>query len=196
MQRVKIMQENLEIEIKALINKEDFDKLCSYFNITEIHFFKQTNHYFDTVEQEILHQKSALRIREVDNKYILTLKRKEQDEVIEYEQEISKDEFELYKNNKKGFNCYLKSELIKMKIDDSEIIYLTSLTTKRAVIKYLDGELFFDINYYSDNCDYEIEYETYSYDYGVKVIKELFNKLGIKFIVNPISKRARATNFR
>ena len=58
------MQENLEIEIKALINKEDFDKLCSYFNITEIHF-KQTNHYFDTLEQEILHQKSALRIREL-----------------------------------------------------------------------------------------------------------------------------------
>ena len=66
------MQELTEIEVKALVNEGDFYKLSDYFNLNENDFVKQVNYYFDTNNELIIKSKSSLRVREVNNKYILT----------------------------------------------------------------------------------------------------------------------------
>lgn len=186
------MQELTEIEVKALVNEGDFYKLSNYFNLNENDFVKQVNYYFDTNDELIIKSKSSLRVREVNNKYILTFKLKKNDEVLELEQDITLEDFKMLKANQKSFNEYYYDLLKNMNINGEDIKYLGYLITYRASIPYKQGELFFDKNYYQDTNDYEIEYETHNYEYGIRVVNSLFNSLGIKFEINDLPKRYRA----
>ncbi|WP_368895813.1 CYTH domain-containing protein, partial [Priestia megaterium] len=42
------MKQEIEIEFKNIVTKEEFDRLRSHFQLTEDQFVSQENHYFDT----------------------------------------------------------------------------------------------------------------------------------------------------
>src|SRR5699024_5559459 len=67
------MGQEIEIEFKTLIDEHTFYKLLETlpFPIKPV---VQTNHYVDTKHKTLKKHKSALRIREKDESYTLTLK--------------------------------------------------------------------------------------------------------------------------
>ncbi len=66
------MTQEIEIEFKNIVTKEEFDTLCKSFSIEA--FTKQVNHYFETPDFSLKEAGSALRIRHKGATYTLTLK--------------------------------------------------------------------------------------------------------------------------
>ena len=52
------MNKHVEKEYKMLVNKEQFDKLCSLYE--NLNFITQTNTYYDTVNGDIQDRKSVV----------------------------------------------------------------------------------------------------------------------------------------
>ena len=77
------MSKNIELEYKTLLTQEQFQTIKSNYPFNEP--FKQVNHYFDTSDKKLSKRKSPLRIREVNNQLILTLKTPNRIGVNEYE---------------------------------------------------------------------------------------------------------------
>lgn len=58
------MAQEIEIELKQLLMKEEFEQLKQHFQLKDSDFHTQTNHYFDTPQFDIKSQFAALRMRE------------------------------------------------------------------------------------------------------------------------------------
>ena len=143
------MKTNLEIEFKTEITKKIYDKMIEKFCLQNS-IFKQTNHYFDTENNDLIKGKIVLRIRQKENQYKLTSKTHTQEGALEKHLFLINDDAqEMIKNgfdaNKIGINYHVKK--------------VAELTTYRTKIPYKNGTLFFDKSSYYDNIDYEIEYE-------------------------------------
>lgn len=57
------MVQELEIEFKNLLTKEEFHRLADFFQLTEKDFAEQENYYFDTKYFALKKHGAALRIR-------------------------------------------------------------------------------------------------------------------------------------
>ena len=68
------MTEQIEIEFKNLLTETEFEHLLRNFHISRDQFITQRNHYFDTPEFLLKDRACALRIREKDGQYEMTLK--------------------------------------------------------------------------------------------------------------------------
>ena len=66
------MINNIEIEYKLLVSKEKFEKLSNLYQNKQ--FIKQTNTYYDTPNNDLRKKHCAMRIREKDGKFMITLK--------------------------------------------------------------------------------------------------------------------------
>lgn len=174
------MLEHLEIEFKTLISKEMYQKLLKEFDL-EDKIFSQTNYYFDTQNYDLTKRKVMLRIRKKD-KYKITKKEKKSTGNQETSVFITDDEaISMIKN---GFNASIIGENCNVKL-------ITSLTTHRAKIPFLNGTLFFDKSEYNGHTDYEIEYEANNYEEGKKTFKDFLLMHNIEQ-KTPISKSQRA----
>lgn len=67
------MSTNIEIEVKVLLEKDDFTKVLEMMETEKSKRFTQTNHYIDTDDFALRRYGMALRIRETED-FILTLK--------------------------------------------------------------------------------------------------------------------------
>ena len=85
------MNKHVEKEYKMLVNKEQFDKLCSLYE--NLNFITQTNTYYDTVNGDIQKKKGAMRIRERNGRFLFTLKMRQEnlDGLCECECEVSEN---------------------------------------------------------------------------------------------------------
>ena len=82
------MYDNIERELKSLINKQVYDNLMNSYDFHKS--IIQTNTYFDTANQDVKKQHGAVRIRTIENKKIFTLKiKKDEYTHYEFEKEIS-----------------------------------------------------------------------------------------------------------
>ena len=63
------MNENLEIEYKVLLTKEQFEKLVSQYD--DVKFIRQVNTYYDTKDLQIRKNYGSIRIREKEGQFIL-----------------------------------------------------------------------------------------------------------------------------
>ena len=73
---------NIEIEYKVMVDKQDFIKLEEFLdNHYKYKTYIQTNYYYDTDNLDVKNNGLSLRIRHIenDNKYISTLKEKQND---------------------------------------------------------------------------------------------------------------------
>ncbi|MGO4889366.1 CYTH domain-containing protein [Anaerobacillus sp. MEB173] len=154
------MNQEVEIEFKNIVTKEEFDKLLAHFLINDTDFKTQQNHYFDTLNFSLKQHRAALRIREKNGKATLTLKEPHHVGLLESHQSLSKEEVQKALNEGGIPNGDIASHIINsFKIHPNEFTYLGTLTTSRAEISYKSGTLVFDYSTYLDTEDYEIEYE-------------------------------------
>lgn len=169
------MTQQLEIEYKNMLTKEEFSRLCTFFNITAESFHSQTNHYFDTKDFALKNVKSGLRIREVQNRFECTLKEPATGiGLTETTDLLSKIEVQSILSGHSVIHAHeVESRLQALQIDPHDLQLLGTLYTKRAEIKYEGGLLVFDHSQYAETDDYELEYEVSNEETG----KVIFEKL-------------------
>ncbi len=163
------MTKNIEIEFKTSIPLEKYNKLLQLFNL-ENNIFKQTNHYFDTDDFNLNHDKIVLRIRQKgDNHFKVTLKSQSEQGAFESHVLLHKDQaLEMIKN---GFQTKDFFEDINY-----FVTFKASLDNFRVSTPYEGGTLFFDRCEYCGIVDYELEYEVCNYDDGLKIFNKFLNK--------------------
>ena len=164
------MYDNIERELKLLINKQVYDNIMNSYDFHKS--IIQTNTYFDTANQDVKKQHGAVRIRTIENKKIFTLK-------------IKKDEYTHYE-----FEKEISTENIN-EIEDPEIL---NFTTLRNVYEFENGELCLDKTTFKNHIDYEIEYEYTSDHDGIQFFNSILDQYGLKWQKNCPSKIARAMN--
>lgn len=159
------MKQEIEIEFKNLLEKEEFYHLVEAFQLEE-NFISQTNHYFDTSSFLLKNNKSALRIREKGNTYTLTLKQPRAVGLLETHEALTKEEAQAIIESPSHLPKGISSILENMQIKASDLTFLGSLTTDRAEVSFKNGLLVLDHSTYLGQEDYEIEYEVSDEEIG------------------------------
>lgn len=153
------MTKELEIEAKNIVTEAEFNKLLTIFSIKNEQFITQCNHYFESDDLALKTKGCALRIREKNGRFTLTLKQQQIDGVLETHQTISKEEAIALMNGHPLLAGEIKDELELLQIHVATLNFLGTLKTERAEIEYKSGLLVFDKSDYFDCIDYELEYE-------------------------------------
>jgi uncharacterized protein YjbK len=177
--RKKQMKQELEIEFKNLLTKEEFETLKEAFNLSEDKFFYQENHYFDTQQFSLKEKGAALRIRVKNGKYTLTLKQPHKEGLLETHQLLTEKESRLLFEGKTTISGDIANLLKTLDTEPEEIQYFGTLSTYRAQFDYKGGILVLDHSHYLQTDDYEIEYETTDFALGKQVFEELLRSFHI-----------------
>lgn len=151
------MSNQKEIEFKNLLEKEEFDRLCSVFGISEKDFHVQTNTYFDTANHQLRDSLMGFRLRVVGERNELTLKAPTDNvhTMMETTHLISANERdEILHNHSINPRNYREFQLLP-----EQLLAFGSLRTKRAEISFQGGLLVLDCSDYLGITDYEVEYE-------------------------------------
>ena len=174
------MSQEIEIEFKNLLNEQEFQRVIDYFKVLHTDFKSQTNHYFDTPSFHLKESSSALRIREKNNSYTLTLKQPHGEDLLETHQIISFEERNRLIEHGSIPDGEIKNQI---QISDESIVsaltYFGSLQTSRAEILYEGGTLVFDHSHYLNTEDYELEYEVTNRQIGHEIFTDLLKKMNI-----------------
>ncbi len=179
------MNNNIEKEYKILITKEQFETLYNSYGNPP--FRLQENVYYDTADFNIRRTKGSMRIRDVNNEHIFTLKIHSPNGLLEYEKNVSSNSIDSL-NDEEIISLFNKYDI------HGPFQRITSLKTQRAIIYTEYAELCFDISSYNGITDYEIEYE-YKKDHdGLTVFKDILSKINVVYTSNCTSKVQRAMN--
>lgn len=166
------MQYELEIEMKNLLTKEEFNCLKQYFSFQDTDFVTQTNYYFETKDDDFRKNKWNLRIRKRKNEITLTLKQKRNGDVNEYHLPLTEEEMKEILAGKAP-SPKVTEILTVVHAQHLRPEWIGSLQTKRAQCTYKDGEIFLDESTYFQQTDYEVEYEVRERLAGEKIFAEL-----------------------
>ena len=189
------MSKEVEIEFKNMVDKEQFQQLLQFFHIDDDQFFTQSNEYFDTDDYLLKKKHSALRIRDKNGQFELTLKTPAPIGLYEYNQMISASEVAQIKTKQLFPDGIVKTELENIQLPLTQLQSFGKIVTKRAEVNYKDWLLVFDHSYYLDHEDYEIEYEVDDYDGGKLIFRQLLEQLHIP-VMKADNKIARLFNRR
>ncbi|MFY3790356.1 CYTH domain-containing protein [Ureibacillus sp. MALMAid1270] len=172
------MSQEIEIEYKNLLTKEQYEMLLIEFKIDQQQVKRQTNHYFDTPQWHLRKLSSGLRIRETASKIVCTLKEKTSEHThLETTDRITAEEAALMLNGKEFHAPSVKSKLQQLQVPIQELKVFGTLTTDRVEIPYENGLLVLDHSFYLNSDDYEVEYETNDEIIG----STIFNKFLLKY---------------
>lgn len=177
------MNKNIEKEYKILVTKDQFSTLLK--NYPEAKFIEQINTYYDTENMDIRNARGAIRIRQITDTFIFTLKMHSEEGLLEFEKEVNANHISIFEDVE-------IQELLSTYGISGNIKEITTLTTQRAMIKTEDAELCFDMSMYNGITDYEIEYE-YKKDHdGRTIFNALLASVGLHYEKNCTSKIKRA----
>lgn len=185
------MSNAIEIEAKALVNKEEYSRLAKLFPTATRYL--QTNYYIDSADRVLAKAGIALRIREKAGQFELTLKTPLSQGLLEKSVPITMNEFGALRD----FNEFPKNDLrrfltmLDFNVDDLKI--LASLTTDRIDVEYEGGLLSIDRNSYGGKVDFEVEFEYNNMEGAKKILGEFLKSNGIDVPFSKVSKTARAT---
>ncbi|KOY82427.1 CYTH domain-containing protein [Lysinibacillus macroides] len=175
------MAQEIEIEFKNLLTKQQYEQLLQAFHIHTDVIHRQTNHYFDTPTQAIRNLQSGLRIRQINHYYECTLKEKNAEHIhLETTDELTAEQA---KKMLKGEGFYAQEVAKRLALHNvplEQLYVFGSLTTDRVEIPYREGLLVFDHSYYLQCDDYEVEYETNDAIKGKTIFDNFLQQYGIQ----------------
>ncbi|MED1202529.1 CYTH domain-containing protein [Heyndrickxia acidicola] len=173
------MSSEIEIEFKNMVTREEFTQLLKNFSINSEDFSSQINHYFDTPDFQLKNHHAALRIREKNSQYTLTLKQPANEGLLETNEKLdTKTAADLLESGVLPAG-EVKTAIEQMGISLKDLACFGSLSTKRAEIIYQNGLLVFDHSSYFQKEDYEIEYEVTNFAEGKKIFDLLMQNANI-----------------
>lgn len=177
------MKMNIEKEYKILLNKNQFVTLLKKY--PEAKFHKQINSYYDTKDAMIQKNYGAMRIREINDEFLFTLKQHTDQGLMEHEMHVER-------NDRSVFQKEEIQQLFHTLHIPQDIHLITTLTTYRAVIDTGQAELCFDYNIYGSKHDYELEYEYKKPHDGRTAFNLILQEINLHYENNCKSKIARA----
>ncbi|TYR79498.1 CYTH domain-containing protein [Priestia megaterium] len=173
------MKQELEIEFKNLVTQDEFQQLINHFKITNQHFISQENHYFDTPDFQLKEKGAALRIRQKNQRSVLTLKQPHDDGLLETHAVLTTEQAGQLLNNNGSIPNDMAALLQSLGITSDTLVYFGTLKTDRAEIAYKNGLLVFDHSFYLDIDDYEVEYEVQDAKQGLDNFRQLLKDFQI-----------------
>jgi uncharacterized protein YjbK len=183
------MSQEIEIEVKSLVTEQAFHHLIQKVNYSVEHAVTQKNHYFETADFILKNKKSALRIREKEGTYTLTLKepnkKPEQEGLLETHQMLSLNEAEHAINTGELPSGEVCEQLKQLGVNVDSLTYLGTLTTSRIEGEYENGILCFDKSTYLDQVDYEVEFEGSTLSHAHSVIENLLSSANLSQAPTP-----------
>ena len=184
------MSNAIEIEAKVLVSQDDYRKLLKLF--PDHPRYIQTNYYIDSEERILAKSGIALRIREKNGQFDMTLKTPLSQGLLEKNAPLSVNEFCAFRDFNEFPKCDIKRFLTMLDFEVADLKILTSLTTERVDVDYEGGLLSFDRNSYSGKIDYEVEFEYNNMEGAEAILGELLNKNGVPCEFSSQRKAARA----
>lgn len=173
------MSKNIEIEFKNMVTKDEFSSLMKFLEICDQDFTEQVNHYFDTPEFSLKSSGSALRIREKNGSFEMTLKQPHPEGLLETNESLTQSEAQQMLNTGKITSEQIKNSIKKMGVDTDKLQYFGTLSTVRAEREYLNGLAVLDHSRYLNKEDFEIEYEVRNREEGEFIFLNMLEKLNI-----------------
>lgn len=175
------MNQHIEIEFKNLLTKEQYEYLLQAFSIEPSQIMRQTNHYFDTPDQHLKKQASALRLRHLHNKIECTLKEKQsKHQHLETTDIITEQQAQAMLAGSPITAPSVTERLQLFEVPLDALQCFGTLTTDRVEIPYEGGLLVFDHSFYLQCDDYEVEYETNDESFGKNVFADFLSNYHIK----------------
>ncbi|MFS9370334.1 CYTH domain-containing protein [Streptococcus infantis] len=148
---------HLEIEMKTLLNQDEYKKLQTHFSgVTPI---TQKNYYLDTPDFYLRKHKIAMRIRTFENSAELTIKIPQKVGNMEYNQDLSLEKANHCLKECKLPQGMILDELTSRGLSTSGWVVLGCLTTVRYEKQTPIGLMALDQSQYFDIVDYELELE-------------------------------------
>ncbi|WP_187118863.1 CYTH domain-containing protein [Bacillus marasmi] len=173
------MSQQIEIEYKNLLSKEEYERLQDYFKIDQSSIKKQINHYFDTSIFALKNLHSALRIREKGGKYELTLKQPAEIGLLETNQILTKEVAKGMLDGGKLPDGPVKTALLNVGFAVDTLEFFGTLTTYRAELEFEGGILVLDHSQYLKVEDFEVEYEVTDPEQGKVIFQQLLTNMHI-----------------
>ena len=170
---------HLEIELKTLLKKDEYDRLKDQF--TGVTPVLQKNYYIDTPDFELQEKKVAMRIRTFEDWAELTLKVPQSVGNMEYNQKLQLKDAEDYLAKEELPQGLVIDELAKHGIQTSEWQVLGCLTTLRYETKTAIGLMALDESQYFDMTDYELELEVENHEQGKQDFQQFLEENQIAY---------------
>lgn len=136
------MNQHIEIEFKNLITEKEFRQLIEYFDVGASNFKTQKNHYFDTLGFSLKNQDSALRIREKNGRYELTLKQPATEGLLETNQDIPEETAYAFLKHNTFPDGEIHHLILECGIDPKDFTCFGTLKTDRFEFPYKRVYLF------------------------------------------------------
>ena len=149
------MSDLIEIEAKALITKEDYEKLASLFKDNKSYI--QINYYIDTKNCDLRKKGLSLRVRFKDKKFEMTVKVPRTEGHIEKNVYITDEEFEGINDQTSFPDNEIKKYLEEAGIDTSKLFATTGLSFADFT-KCYDG-LVNELAFLSNNPSYTTRFD-------------------------------------
>jgi uncharacterized protein YjbK len=173
------MRQEMEIEFKNLLTKEEFERLKQTFRVDEQQFVYQENHYLDTAQFSLKNQGAALRIRVKGETYTLTLKQTAAQGLHETHETLTKEEAKAILHDPASIQGGMRQLLQTLGVSPGDLRHFGTLATYRAHIAYEGGVLVLDHSHYLQTDDYELEYEVNDWLKGKETFSRLLASLNI-----------------
>lgn len=196
------MEQELEIEYKNLLTKDEYQKLLvdEFTKDASVQKIMQTNHYFDTPDKLLRKYQSALRIRRLDTRNELTFKVPAQEFLMESNFSLNQEQTDLILTQKQFSLSDITNKRVDLKVpgltNETTFEHFNQFTTVRYEKKVGDHLMVLDqTTFQNDVVDYELEVESIDPLDG----KNFFNSLLEKHSIpsrSTLPKIARAENNR
>ncbi len=174
------MTQEIEIEFKNLLTKEEYDRLCEFLEVEESGALSHTNHYYETPGFELKQHGSALRIREKNGQWQLTLKEPHPEGLLETHDTLTEQEADSWINGDIIPKPQVAVQLNQLGIDFAALNYGGALTTRRIETEFKGTIVVLDQSTYNGYTDYELEVEAQERRHGQRVFDELLERLEIR----------------
>ncbi|MEY8462030.1 CYTH domain-containing protein [Streptococcus merionis] len=171
--------QQIEIEYKTLLSREEFDQLTAKFS--DIPVVSQTNHYFDTADFALRKAKLSLRIRTLSNRAELTLKIPQTVGNIEHNLDLTLEDAKRMISTNRLEENKVTHLLQQDGFHLDNIQKVGDLTTHRREARLPIGLMALDENHYSGIVDYELELEVTDSKQGQKDFDHFLAQENIRF---------------
>ena len=178
------MVQEIEIEYKNLLTKDEFNLLLENLPFPK-ESQTQINYYFETADLALQSQSAALRIRQKNEVYQLTLKEPHPEGLLETHDFLTEKEAFSWLHGNIIEKAHVIKQLKKLHIPYEELLYFGKLTTERREVNYKNVLIVLDISSYNGQVDYEFELEAPSRKIGIEIFNDLLQKNAITIKQTP-----------
>ncbi|WP_164669455.1 CYTH domain-containing protein [Virgibacillus doumboii] len=173
------MAQEIEIEYKNLLTESEFNRVLDSLPFPE-ETQTQTNHYFETADFSLKENGCALRIREKNGIFTLTLKEPHDTGLLETHDTLSEQEAHDWITGRFVPKKHTSKQLAAKDISLDDLTYLGSLVTDRRELKYDNVLLVLDYSTYNGTSDFELEMEAASEEIGREAMRKVLEKFSIE----------------